>query len=399
MHFVATWFHPLFSRMCSIIQFLVLAAMLGLFHTTRAIFLPNITYYLSEFPPFLGADIATSIPLSLSNGSLSLWLFGDTITGMFSAGQRTITNMPRNSVGLFHTIQGVPQSSLSHFIRYATVPADVKHVGFWSPPEDSHWYWPTTGLVLNGQVFVFAMNMMDFGGGLFPFALSSIDVIRVSASPLMDPLKWISLILGQLPLPNNHTSLANAVAVEGDVVYLMGSFGPTGQAFITRISVVDLELGAFEKIELWSTSHTWVPFSDFNVSNVLVLFDFMPSETTLQYHTHLQAWFVIIVNSFIYGSTIMIRLAATLNGTWSSPIPLFTIPSQFLQKSDFCYAGKAHPELQTSHDEIVFTFNCNTPTLDGLIDRDYMYIPQVVRVNASLVRESISERQAKANLL
>jgi hypothetical protein len=194
--------------MCSIIQFLVLAAMLGLFHTTRAIFLPNITYYLSEFPPFLGADIATSIPLSLSNGSLSLWLFGDTITGMFSAGQRTITNMPRNSVGLFHTIQGVPQSSLSHFIRYATVPADVKHVGFWSPPEDSHWlcphqtncswhflqfnnlstsfmffscnvnhafgrYWPTTGLVLNGQVFVFAMNMMDFGGGLFPFALSS----------------------------------------------------------------------------------------------------------------------------------------------------------------------------------------------------------------------------------
>lgn len=34
-----------------------------------------------------------------------------------------------------------------------------------------------------------------------------------------------SLILGQLPLPNNHTSLANAVAVEGDVVYLMGSFG------------------------------------------------------------------------------------------------------------------------------------------------------------------------------
>jgi hypothetical protein len=28
-------------------------------------------------------------------------------------------------------------------------------------------------LELNGTVFVFAMNMMDFGGGLFPFALSS----------------------------------------------------------------------------------------------------------------------------------------------------------------------------------------------------------------------------------
>jgi hypothetical protein len=28
-----------------------------------------------------------------------------------------------------------------------------------------------------------------------------------------------------MPLPNNRTSLANAVAVQGDVVYLMGSFG------------------------------------------------------------------------------------------------------------------------------------------------------------------------------
>ena len=29
-------------------------------------------------------------------------------------------------------------------------------------------------------------------------------------------------------------------------------------------------------------------------------------------------------------------------------------------------------ELQTTDDEIVFTFNCNTPSLDGLADRDYM---------------------------
>ena len=123
-------------------QYLLLAAMIDLIRVSRANFVPNITYYLSEFPPFLGADIATSIPLSLSNGSLSLWLFGDTITGTFSAGQRTIVSMPRNSIGLFRTIHGVPQSPLTHFIRYATVPADSKHVGFWSPPEDSHWSSP-----------------------------------------------------------------------------------------------------------------------------------------------------------------------------------------------------------------------------------------------------------------
>lgn len=200
---------------------------------------PNITYYLSEFPPFLGADVATSIPLSTANGTLALWLFGDTITGEFVSGHRSIEAMPRNSVGLLFTNSGVPQSVLSHFIRYATDPATSNHTGFWSPDEDTHWffppavslrwmqcahacsrYWPTSGFDLNGTVFVFAMNMKNFEGGLFPFALSSessynqvqstcasvglsfcahaiagVDVIRVTTFPISDPFQWCLRIL------------------------------------------------------------------------------------------------------------------------------------------------------------------------------------------------------------
>jgi hypothetical protein len=197
--------------MVASVQLLVASAFLTLLSAShqqhqKATVEPNITSYLSESPPFLGADVATSIPLSFSNGSISLWLFGDTITGSWEGGHRTIAAMPRNSVGLFHTIKGVPQSSFSHFIRYASDPSTLKHVGFWSPEDASHWlcsitnisvtlrlriiarfakqlqtygnnalcrYWPTAGLELHGDVFVLAMNMMDFGGGLFPFALSS----------------------------------------------------------------------------------------------------------------------------------------------------------------------------------------------------------------------------------
>jgi hypothetical protein len=110
---------------------------------------------------------------------------------------------------------------------------------------------------------------------------------------------------------------------------------------LTRISTQDFVLGAFNRIELWANSNSWIPFSDFNRSDVAVLFDFMVSETTLQYHQVLQAWFIVIVNSFIYGPTIMLRMAASPYGLWSKPIPVYTIPSQFLQHSDdFCYAGK-----------------------------------------------------------
>jgi hypothetical protein len=70
------------------------------------------------------------------------------------------------------------------------------------------------------------------------------------------------------------------------------------------------------------------------------------------------------------------------------------------------HAYSCPAELQTSEDDIVFTFNCNTPSLDGLVDREYMCtlfnhnlitllgterhtdIPQVVRVNASLVTDA-----------
>jgi hypothetical protein len=198
--------------------------------------------------------------------------------------------------------------------------------------------------------------------------------------------------------------------------------GRSAQAFLTRISTEDFNVGAWDSIQLLAKSNSWIPYNQFDVSNVAVLFDNMASETTLQYHSVLQAWFVVIVNSFVYGSTIMFRMAASPNGSWSEPIPVSSIPSHFLQQqSDFCYAGKvwggcvflfvylavarffkdiqslfldflagtsrsieffdadaccscqvcsavffnhSHlAELQTSEDEIVLTFNCNTPSL------------------------------------
>jgi hypothetical protein len=109
-----------------------------------------------------------------------------------------------------------------------------------------------------------------------------------------------------------------------------------------------MSTGAYDRMQLWANSNTWIPYVDFNVSNVAILFDFMASETTLQYHDILKAWFVVIVNSFVYGSSVIIRVAASPYGNWSQPIPVFTIPSQFLQQGDFCYAGKVG----------ILSFNC-----------------------------------------
>ena len=71
----------------------------------------------------------------------------------------------------------------SHIIRHfvKTNASDPVHFGFFSPANTSEWYWPTVGLALPGLgdgVLVLAMRMFNAGGGLFPFAMAGMDVLR-----------------------------------------------------------------------------------------------------------------------------------------------------------------------------------------------------------------------------
>lgn len=52
-------------------------------------------------PPWLGADVATSLPLGGITGSY-LWLHGDTLYGHMFGGSRVVTAMPRNSVAVLN---------------------------------------------------------------------------------------------------------------------------------------------------------------------------------------------------------------------------------------------------------------------------------------------------------
>lgn len=127
-------------------------------------------------PPWLGADVATSIPLSCGGsggeggGSAAdtyLWLHGDTLTGTMVDGARVVDGMPRNSVALLTVdpATGAPTSGYRHAVRPASKVAPA-HVGFWSPANASQWYWPTSGACVNGSVTVLAMRIEDGPPGL-----------------------------------------------------------------------------------------------------------------------------------------------------------------------------------------------------------------------------------------
>ena len=343
-------------------------------------------------PAWLGADIATSVPLN-DEGSAYLWQFGDTIIGRyFPNATRNMQHMPRNSVGVLfvNKTTGVPTSTLSHSWRLDT--SNAQHVGFFTPPPDldpaqNQWYWPQVGVRIPGQAnYVIAWRIMASGSGLFPFATAGIDVIRLpdgadGSGTTSDPGQWPA----QLPTTtigsyiNNNFTVGNAVTYNPDDgnVYLLGSI-VGGYAIMSRISSSDFVAQNWAALTFYCADGSWKPYAADN--QLAKLFDNVPSETTVTYIPSLGQWVTLCANTFI-SSAVTMRTAPAITGPWSDSIPVYPIPPEFTSDGGFCYAGKMHPELSPpGADEFVFTFNCNTGGLPPLVNRSSMYIPQAIRV-------------------
>jgi len=342
---------------------------------------------------WLGADIATSLPLD-DVGLAHLWLFGDTIIGRFRPNAtRDIKGMPRNSVGVLYTAaSGRPTSTLSHAWRYDASAA--QHVGFFSPPANaSQWYWPQQGLRVNNASFVVAWRMAPGPPGEFAFTTAGIDVIALprygDGGASGDPADWPAALptttIGAAYVHDNFT-VGNSVAVDGGYVYLLGGVGSPSAAMMTRIGAADFVAQAWDRLTFLMADGSWATYvAGATEAGVRRLFDFVPSETTMTWVPALSAWLLLNVNTFITGADVTFRTTPDLaGGAWSAPTTIYTIPAPFLANGSFCYAGKAHPELAAPGGaELVWTFNCNTDGLPPLVNRTDMYLPRVVRTTWS----------------
>lgn len=359
--------------------------------------------------PWLGADISTSFRLAADpTASTYLWLHGDTLIGTMntSDNSRIVQGMPRNSIGILNVSNttGTPLGTYQHYIR--SKPDDPVHYGFFSPSNTSNWYWITGGLMIpetslpsEPVSLVFAYREENAGSGLFPFATAGIDVLYLSptsAYTASDPMQWPEPFILTLPNINNSFNIGSAITLGDEYglplpldqplisnlssvyVYLLGSGGTNGQQTILgRILLSYVLQEDWSHIQYYSNSSTWVPFTNDLVPSYL----FWPaaSETTLVYHEYLQAWYMVMANTFMYNS-IGIRTAPTLMGPWSDFISLYPLPTTYTYGGAFCYAGKGHPEFTVGNpNELITTFMCNTPTIPELLNRTDIYVPQFLR--------------------
>lgn len=83
---------------------------------------------------------------------------------------------------------------------------------------------------------------------------------------------------------------------------------------MARIPIADFTSFNWDALAYWGGAGTWQPLGPVLVP--VPLFGFVPSETTLFFHATLQAWYVVVANTFISDS-ISFRTAPALTGPWS----------------------------------------------------------------------------------
>jgi len=335
---------------------------------------------------WLGADISTSIHFQ---DDKFLWLFGDTLVGKMvhqkGVWHRDIKQMPRNSIGIM-TVDQNKLKRMEHYWRYNnTFP---QHGGYFSPENSSHFFWPTSGIIIDSQLFVFAYDVYDTGNGMWGFAFNGTVCIHV-ADTTKDPNYW-TYHLYQVPNTNNYFNLVSAIVLDTGVddeddpyVFIVGQSSGVNHtnsaSLLARISVSLLKSFNWKAIEYWGMSSSgaeWMPYYD-GIQLIPILDGKAPSECTVQYHDYLKQWYSILLDAFT--TNIQISMAPNITGPWTPVQTIYNIPAPWNQSPIFCYATKSHPELQRSKNEIIFSFMSNT-NWDSLPNELEVYVPQMIRV-------------------
>lgn len=109
------------------------------------------------------------------------------------------------------------------------------------------------------------------------------------------------------------------------------------------------------------------------------------SEMSVRYDKTRKKWIAVLVDPAGFSDNVYLRTAPSLTGPWTKGSVIYHMPEMDKEKpgydaNTFCYAAKEHPEFETSANEIMFTYVCNTTAVKKLESELNIYHPQVVRV-------------------
>jgi len=323
-------------------------------------------------PRWRGADGASSVPLSASK---TVWLFGDTWITDLEARGREGAVLIRNSLAVQELGGCAPGRTEFYWQEVSGKPADA------FPSETSPgWLWPLSGARVGRLLVVFMCECVESKSPL-GFEISGSVLLKVS-NPDDVPAQWQSEQL-KVPFfdhrPNGDLFFGAACLLFENFLYVYGvredwSRGAEGRSVIlARVPLDALEREDFSAWQFFS-GDGWAS----EMSRGAALFEGAATEMSVSYAPALEK-FIAVYTYCGLSERILARVASRPEGPWRESGLLFTCPDVSWSRNYFCYAGKVHPELACSGEELILTYATNSSSLEDHYQDLRLYWPRFVR--------------------
>jgi len=321
-----------------------------------------------------GADGAYSV--ALNRGKIA-WFFGDTWVGQIKNGRHVNAVLVNNSVAIQHGRR--PQDARINF--HLGRDTDGSHAALIKPADGRGWFWLFDGVLTAKGLYLFLIQVeRTAGNDAFDFRVVG-NWLAYVENPADLPSAWR---VRQTPIPWSKFAAAgsilwgSAVLQIDNVLYIYGTTEDTGgthpekNMILARVPV--FELGDFSRWQFYADGR-WVP--DFR--KVRRLGVNIPHEYSVSYLPALKQ-FVAVYSRDGLSKHILARLSPEPQGPWSEPIRLYQCPEAEWDRSNFCYAAKAHAILSQSPDELIITYIANSVDFDKAANDARLYRPRFLRV-------------------
>jgi len=328
-------------------------------------------------PRWKGGDGASSVPLG---GLRTLWLFGDTWITQPAAEGRKGAVLIRNSLAVQRIEAGEP-GRIDFFWNLE----DGKPEDAFPPGEDPGWLWPLSGARIGSSLILFFVRCVE-SGSLLGFDLAGSLVITVS-NPDEPPAEWRP---ERRPVPffrhgdQGDSFFGVCCLLCGGSLYVYGvredwNRGPEGRSLlVARAPPEFADSGDFRAWRFFD-GRQWVA----DWTRAAPLFEGAATEMSVSWLPALGRH-VAVYTRFGLSEFILARTSLLPEGPWSEPAVLYRCPDVAWNSRYFSYAGKAHPELARTEDELIVTYATNSTSEEDHYGDLRIYWPRFVRATVSL---------------
>jgi len=342
-----------------------------------AIPLPECAARFRNTNGWTGADGIASV--ALEDGR-TLWLFGDTWIGAIRDGRHQHATMVNNTVALEYG-RDLARDRLDFFWGRAT---NHQPAAIFVPVDGRGFFWPASGVAVNGRLFVFAQQIERTGGtGTFAFRGVATWLLEVT-NPAAPPPEW-KTVQRKLPYGQfgnaRHLAFGGAALRQAGWVYIFGCDEERGQGLPQKHAVVarapETALADFTRWQFWGRG-AWQADAD----QITRLFNHAADEYSVSWQPTIRK-FVAICTPNGMNAAIHLRLASALNGPWSEATTIYCCPKVGQHEGVFYYAAKGHPELSATN-ELLITYATNTGDFwYGAAHAD-LYWPNCIRLRINV---------------